>query len=296
MGCIIRPELVKKRETSLPRSASRAIGSAETPFRILRAIFIKPDKLLDLPGGWNELLFMRLDKPLSERELDELQDFLSSDAVPEECMDIAMLHGFLTALVAGPSLVLPSEWLPVVWGEEEGPEFESEDVALRIFNLIMRLYDSVMRTLQDAPHKFVPLLYKERTAGDKLDFSAKEWCKGFVAGAHLRTGDWDGLVQDRDNFALLTPILALADEGAMEEILASSKNKDEKAVRAELLGVIPLAVAGMYDYWLSRRKERASGLKVDHPPSGRSRQVGRNEPCPCGSGKKFKKCCGAHGD
>jgi hypothetical protein len=22
-------------------------------------------------------------------------------------------------------------------------------------------------------------------------------------------------------------------------------------------------------------------------------KVGRNEPCPCGSGKKFKKCCGA---
>ncbi|MGD0015799.1 MAG: SEC-C metal-binding domain-containing protein [Bryobacteraceae bacterium] len=21
--------------------------------------------------------------------------------------------------------------------------------------------------------------------------------------------------------------------------------------------------------------------------------MGRNEPCPCGSGKKYKKCCGA---
>jgi preprotein translocase subunit SecA len=26
---------------------------------------------------------------------------------------------------------------------------------------------------------------------------------------------------------------------------------------------------------------------------GKSGKVGRNEPCPCGSGKKFKKCCGA---
>lgn len=25
-----------------------------------------------------------------------------------------------------------------------------------------------------------------------------------------------------------------------------------------------------------------------------SRKVGRNEPCPCGSGKKYKKCCGAN--
>jgi uncharacterized protein YecA (UPF0149 family) len=26
-------------------------------------------------------------------------------------------------------------------------------------------------------------------------------------------------------------------------------------------------------------------------PSGRQK-IGRNDPCPCGSGKKFKKCCG----
>ena len=32
------------------------------------------------------------------------------------------------------------------------------------------------------------------------------------------------------------------------------------------------------------------------PPEPPTRRVGRNEPCPCGSGKKFKKCCGArHG-
>ena len=28
-------------------------------------------------------------------------------------------------------------------------------------------------------------------------------------------------------------------------------------------------------------------------PIRTSREVGRNDPCPCGSGKKFKKCCGA---
>jgi preprotein translocase subunit SecA len=31
----------------------------------------------------------------------------------------------------------------------------------------------------------------------------------------------------------------------------------------------------------------------DHQPFVREgRKVGRNEPCPCGSGKKFKQCCG----
>ena len=29
------------------------------------------------------------------------------------------------------------------------------------------------------------------------------------------------------------------------------------------------------------------------PLQSRSEKTGRNDPCPCGSGKKFKKCCGA---
>ncbi len=34
-------------------------------------------------------------------------------------------------------------------------------------------------------------------------------------------------------------------------------------------------------------------IKGDSPPVTRNIKVGRNEPCPCGSGKKFKKCCGS---
>jgi uncharacterized protein len=41
-------------------------------------------------------------------------------------------------------------------------------------------------------------------------------------------------------------------------------------------------------YWLPQRK-RASTLRREVP------KVGRNDDCPCGSGKKFKKCCGAEG-
>lgn len=52
----------------------------------------------------------------------------------------------------------------------------------------------------------------------------------------------------------------------------------------------------MYRGYLNRKGIRASPRRL---PAGTpaavpaARQVGRNEPCPCGSGKKFKKCCGA---
>ena len=30
------------------------------------------------------------------------------------------------------------------------------------------------------------------------------------------------------------------------------------------------------------------------PEIDTSKKIGRNDPCPCGSGKKYKKCCGAN--
>lgn len=33
-------------------------------------------------------------------------------------------------------------------------------------------------------------------------------------------------------------------------------------------------------------------INIPNPPTRAGKKVGRNEPCPCGSGKKYKKCCG----
>ena len=37
---------------------------------------------------------------------------------------------------------------------------------------------------------------------------------------------------------------------------------------------------------------RELGRPVFFNPDGSVKKVGRNEPCPCGSGKKYKNCCG----
>ncbi|MFZ4802085.1 MAG: UPF0149 family protein, partial [Chlorobium sp.] len=72
---------------------------------------------------------------ITAHELDELQDFLLSDAVPQRAMLLDTLDGFFTALVIGPGTVLPSTWLPFVWdmsGRKEEPKFETLEQAQRI--------------------------------------------------------------------------------------------------------------------------------------------------------------------
>ncbi len=74
---------------------------------------------------------------ITDSELEELQDFLLSDTVPEGAMLLDSLDGFFTALVIGPVTVLPGRWLPLVWDMSGGgaePKFESLEQAQRITN------------------------------------------------------------------------------------------------------------------------------------------------------------------
>ena len=103
-----------------------------------------------------------LDEPLTDTELDELEGFLASDAVPEDCMDLEMLDGFLAAIVSGPESVQPSEWLPQVWsdgGRSATPAYGNSGDAQRIMALILRHMVGIQRTLGESPTRFKPLLY-----------------------------------------------------------------------------------------------------------------------------------------
>jgi uncharacterized protein len=136
-----------------------------------------------------------LDEPLSDPELDELEGFLASDLVPQDCMDLEMLDGFLTAIVSGPENVQPSEWLPQVWSEgsrSSNPAFASSEQAQRIMGLMLRHMVGVQRTLGESPTRFKPLLYMpdEKARTDKTPPEASAWCEGYMAGVKLRDDEW----------------------------------------------------------------------------------------------------------
>ena len=70
-----------------------------------------------------------------EPDLKALDEYLMSDESPENCMQLSDLDGFLTAIVVGPELIQPSEWMPVVWGGES-PEFADEAQATTIMGAL----------------------------------------------------------------------------------------------------------------------------------------------------------------
>src|SRR5277367_3175816 len=95
-------------------------------------------------------------------DLDELADYLDSDLSPDDCMGLSDLDGFLTGVIIGPDLIMPSEWLPVIWGDEE-PEFESTAQAETFISLIMGRYNEISSGFNSDPERFEPIFYKSPT-------------------------------------------------------------------------------------------------------------------------------------
>lgn len=222
---------------------------------------------------------MELTGPLADEELDELGDFLMSSATGDESMDISMLDGFLTALAVGPNTLPPSRWMPLVWGGDM--IWKSQQQAERMMSLVFRHANDILFYLRENPETFEPLLYEREHEG-KLIPVIDEWCAGFVRGMALDEASWRPLIEADEGDEMLYPILLFGTESGWNELRDSPELAARNEEFAELLGDCVMAIQA---WWLPTRKE-GSTVRRDQG------LVGRNELCPCGSGKKFKKCCG----
>ena len=230
--------------------------------------------------------------PLSDEEMDELDSFLMSDATSDETMMLDCLDGFLTAIVSGPVMVKPSEWLPRVWGPtaNDEPTFDTFAQAERITSLIIRQMNGIIWSLQQDPDAFEPVFDTTVYPDSPREYTNGEmWAYGYMSGIDLQRQNWNAFFDEPTSTEVLRPIYLLgADEVTPEE--EELTNTPEQ--REELSNQIPASVAWIYRFWQPYRtamteRSIATSFQREHP------KVGRNDPCPCGSGKKFKKCCGA---
>jgi uncharacterized protein len=229
---------------------------------------------------------------LSDTEIDELDEFLLSDDTPENCMDISMLDGFFAALVLNPKLFMPGDYLPWVWDREEGeeaPGFTSIEQANRIMALLMRYYNGVLDAIVE--NHFAPLFYTLIQEDGSKVYEAENWAEGFMLGVFLFIDPWKAVFENDQEY--LAPMVLLGTQQGGELL---DKSDDVKQARKEAYDSIADAVAVLYDYFAEQREAETRQRMVSaggHRVPAVSAKVGRNEECPCGSGRKFKKCCGA---
>ena len=241
--------------------------------------------------------------PLSEQDVDELGDLLAAEWAPETTMDPEQLDGFLAGLVCAPRVVLPSAQVPAIFGDAE-PAFPDQPTAQRFFDLLLRRHNQIAAALNapverlDDPRAYVPLLIDwdahqaeiaqhESTAGERpqLPRYGELWARGFLHAVELTRDDWEELPEGDDEGAALV-------EDSLAAILALVPAEDEvtdpAADRDALVAEALIAAYDLREYWRDVQFEQ---LRVKEPIR-REPKVGRNDPCPCGSGKKYKQCHG----
>ena len=212
---------------------------------------------------------------LDQDEIDWLHGFLESDTIPDGAMSLEKLDGFFTALIVSPEVVLPSAYMREIWGGA-GPVYDSLEQAEYVMTLLMRHWNSIAGRLGDK-QPCAPLMSDNHML-------AQPWTDGFMRGVSLHMETWDQhLKRDEKLTTVLGHILLLA---VSTEDAAKERVTPER--RAKMVENLPLAVLGLHLYW----REHASDARR---PEVRRAKVGRNEPCPCGSGKKYKRCCSGLG-
>lgn len=212
-------------------------------------------------------------------KLRELDDFLCSDAVGDDAMMLSELDGFLAGLVVCPETIVPSEWMPVVWGDDEGPLFESKHRAQTVIDLILGHYNDIIRQLDRGAYRPV---YDIDTDDSIL---WETWIEGFAEAMRLRPEAWRTFAQNND--ADLQRALFVL--GRLGELATDPNDVDPMDIDEELENLapdlIPAHVEILHRTRLAQDKPPAPSANENRP------KAGRNDPCPCGSGKKFKKCC-----
>jgi uncharacterized protein len=200
--------------------------------------------------------------PLSEPEVAELRTHLSQS----EGASLDYARGVFTAVAMGPIAIEPTEWLAWVLG----PGLPDKSTLRQVIALLVRDAQSIAECL-DLGEPWLP----------DGEAALVQFCKGFTRVTQ-HGSEWQ---KSSGAFVQVLPIAVQAgylDVSSVERFVPAGESAQD---------------------WLDaeqrRLAERLLTLHAHFAPARAARRqrpltsekVGRNEPCPCGSGKKHKKCC-----
>ncbi len=256
--------------------------------------------------------------PLQPEDFDRLDEILDEMRTRlEETPQWEFCEGFLAALVCCRRPIPASEYLPVLLGlpldgevDTEGQGSFRDAAQMEAFASLWRrrwaevqaALDAEVQTLDDE-RCYHPELLDQRGAVLALDEAerapirleelpafAQVWALGFMYAVESWPEDWAAprdreLAEQLD--AALGAIVALTEDDAGTPEVAPF-GEGPATVSQDRVNDLADAIWAAYDLRALWRQlgPRVATVRATATP-------GRNEPCACGSGKKYKKCCGA---
>lgn len=235
---------------------------------------------------------MKID--LNDDELFELEGLLAATPEPLMPVDAVMLDGLLCGVLVQPALVERERWLPLVFDAEGRPLPDDVDAGwlARCEQLVQRRMDVLARAIAEDGW-FEPIV-RVADEGDEVDptlTELPEWSRPvtpWVAGFEHALQQLGDLGEREDAAVLVARLLRhLPPEDDEERALVQTLNREYPLTNLDdALSDLVQTVCELYELTLAERY--AVDVRRRDAP-----KVGRNDPCPCGSGRKHKHCHGA---
>ena len=182
-------------------------------------------------------------------DIERLEVYLLSDNAPNAAMGLSDMDGFLTGIAAGPELIKPSEWLPVLWGHEE-PGFESIEEAQAIVGIILGRYNEIVGNITAAQPTLDPIFMG---SPDGEVMIVGDWAAGFLDAVKLRPKAWAPLIADEESRLYLLPFLIHGGEPEDAALLGIPFQPVDAAEQRRLMPIAPDALIcftlAIWGYW-----------------------------------------------
>lgn len=232
---------------------------------------------------------------------------LSSVASHEGVLTLDGLHGYMFGLAITPAPIAPSEWLPGILGEDTS-QVDDEREAERLLKSLFSAYNRIIKQNQDGELSFPfsdPIKSKDVQR-------VQEWTRGLYQAISLCPEIWakryrttarcsEPSEYETEVTSCFSVVVGITDPEKITEFIQRSQDNDSQLVKstaeflARLFVLLPKSVSTIQSHGNAIRDGLLvpiiDRLVMPTEPL-RVEKVGRNDPCPCGSGSKYKKCCG----
>ena len=154
--------------------------------------------------------------PLTENELQWLDDTLEQYASEHSVIDVSELDGYLTAILSAPVAIEPEFWMVALWGGEKHiPQWKTTRERDRFMDLTFQHMADIEERLVDFPEQFEPLFGEQELEGQSFTVIG-DWCYGYMRGIGLAQ-----LPPVSEQLASAFQLIALhGDEAQAEEVNA----------------------------------------------------------------------------
>ncbi|WP_252178243.1 UPF0149 family protein [Endozoicomonas sp. 4G] len=206
-------------------------------------------------------------------------------------MSYQEVEGFLFGIWGSPQQVPPNRWLKKIFGE--APAFTDEQQEKDAHRIVFNLYGTIERTIEMGLD-IIPEDCLSETPEDERFPNLQKWSKGFGEANVMLVNFWEEVFQHKamkeleESWTACTILLSVWSNP--EQLLEKAKNPGGPNIE-KMLSAVPSVARELASLGLGISTRWDAIMDTPDPVS--VTKIGRNDPCPCGSGKKYKKCCGA---